>query len=90
MVGKWMEDTSSAIGSLVQKMTPPAPASASGPSTENETRKNLYKALSEIPGLSIDDRVLATHKLADNEKYMEAFWEMCGEARERYVHLLLK
>ncbi|PIN18267.1 hypothetical protein CDL12_09065 [Handroanthus impetiginosus] len=91
LVGKWMEETSSALGTLVQQMRPATPPAAPPvDNAESQSRKAIYDAVGQIPELTIEERVLATHRLVDNEKYMDAFWSMCGEGRATYVRLLLR
>ncbi|PIN20588.1 hypothetical protein CDL12_06722 [Handroanthus impetiginosus] len=55
-----------------------------------ELRKELYVVLTEIPGLLIEEMVLATHHLAENDKYTDTFWRMDLDARACYVRILLR
>ncbi|PIN19048.1 hypothetical protein CDL12_08276 [Handroanthus impetiginosus] len=91
LVGKWMQDTSYAIGDLIQQIRPPTVPTPTPPPepSVSQSRKALYDAVDEIPGLSVQERVLATHRLVEEDKYMDAFWGMCAEGRLHYVRLLL-
>ncbi|PIN10073.1 hypothetical protein CDL12_17341 [Handroanthus impetiginosus] len=90
MVGTFLQETSSAIGSLVQQMRPPSSNGAQAQTTDSDLRKSLYVALIEIPGLSMEERVLATHRLVENDKYMDSFWVMVADAIGYYVLILLR
>ncbi|PIN18303.1 hypothetical protein CDL12_09030 [Handroanthus impetiginosus] len=86
---RWMEKTTSAIGSLAEKlMQPPVPGSSVRDACSS-ARQALYKALKQIPGLSLNDIVLATRLLANNDADMDAFWGMDNEGRCRLVNLML-
>ncbi|PIN23819.1 hypothetical protein CDL12_03454 [Handroanthus impetiginosus] len=88
IVDRWMENTTSAIGNLAEKlMQPPVPGSGVR-DAESSARQALYEALKQIPGLSLDDIVLVTRLLANNNADMDAFWGMDKEGRCRLVNLM--
>ncbi|PIN22360.1 hypothetical protein CDL12_04925 [Handroanthus impetiginosus] len=89
-VSTFLQETSSAIRSLVQQMRSPSSSGAQAQTTNSDLRKSLYVALTEIPGLSMEERVLATHRLVENDKYMDSFWVMVADAIGYYVLILLR
>ncbi|PIN16653.1 hypothetical protein CDL12_10699 [Handroanthus impetiginosus] len=86
---KWMESTSSVLSDLADKLTQSPPPQTVMPDPDSSARTGLYGALAEIPELSLDDLVIATHHLANNKVDMDIFWGMHKEARARFVQLLL-
>ncbi|PIN18487.1 hypothetical protein CDL12_08843 [Handroanthus impetiginosus] len=90
MVGTFLQETSSAIRNLAERMRPLSSSGAQAQPTDSDLRKALYVAMTEIPGLSMEERVLATHRLVKNDKYMDAFWGMDADARGYYVRILLR
>ncbi|PIN27058.1 hypothetical protein CDL12_00176 [Handroanthus impetiginosus] len=75
MVGTFLQETSSTIGSLVQQIRPPLSSGAPAQPTDSNLRKTLYVVLTEIPGLLIEERMLATHCLGKND----SIWMHFGE-----------
>ncbi|PIN10556.1 hypothetical protein CDL12_16849 [Handroanthus impetiginosus] len=73
------------------QIRPPTASTPTPPSkpSVSQSHKALYDAVAEIPGLSIQERVLATHRIVEKDKYMDAFWGICAKERRHYVRLLL-
>ncbi|PIN14707.1 hypothetical protein CDL12_12664 [Handroanthus impetiginosus] len=89
MMGTWLDRTSSTLADLtimLKETSNPSPVSVDSNSFD---RKALFKALGEIPNLSLDDQIIVGHRLVNSKGDMDMFWGMHDEARARFVSMLL-
>ncbi|PIM97886.1 hypothetical protein CDL12_29641 [Handroanthus impetiginosus] len=88
MMGKWMENTSTTLGSLVSNMLSATNATPSS-STFAWDKKALRDAIADMMGLSVDEKVRASFRIAHNKDDLELFSVMTDEERYRFVRMLL-
>ncbi|PIN23464.1 hypothetical protein CDL12_03809 [Handroanthus impetiginosus] len=89
MMGTWLDRTSSTLADLItmlKETSNPSPVSVDSNSSD---RKALFKALGEIPGLSLDNQIIVGHRLVNSKGYMDMFWGMHDETRARFVSMLV-
>ncbi|PIN24196.1 hypothetical protein CDL12_03073 [Handroanthus impetiginosus] len=89
MMGTWLDRTSSTLADLtimLKETSNPSPVSVDSNSFD---RKALFKALVEIPFLSLDYQIIVGHRLVNSKGDMDMFWGMHDEARARFVSMLL-
>ncbi|PIN21789.1 hypothetical protein CDL12_05508 [Handroanthus impetiginosus] len=83
---KIMGDTKEVLSSIANQLNHPKQTQAE---MNSPRRTALLQALCELPVLSLDDRIKATHHLAHNKGNMDAFWGMDKEVRGHFVMMLL-
>ncbi|PIN03445.1 hypothetical protein CDL12_24031 [Handroanthus impetiginosus] len=88
MMGKWMDNTSTKLGNLVDNMQNPT-LSTSTSSTIAWDKKALRDAIADMTGLSVDEKVRASYRIAHNKDDLELFSVMTDEERNHFVKMLL-
>ncbi|PIN10170.1 hypothetical protein CDL12_17246 [Handroanthus impetiginosus] len=73
IVGKWMDNTSSAIGNLAKELAQPKSVQSTQSANEESAGSYLFDAISKIPDLSLDKQIQASYHLEHNEADLRLF-----------------
>ncbi|XP_012831768.1 PREDICTED: uncharacterized protein At2g29880-like [Erythranthe guttata] len=81
MMSTFISDSKEALGDLSKRLGVEHDASMA--------RKKVFDALAAIPGLSMDNQILAANKLVNSTYSMDLFFSMPDDAKFKYVMMLL-